>query len=64
LEEDEKMFKAMCISIARKEHKRISEIEEEWTLSDIAYMCASYREEALEMEKLDREFKRETQSRR
>ena len=64
MEEDEKMFKAMCISIARKEHKRISEIEEEWTLSDIAYMCASYREEALEMEKLDREFKRETQSRR
>ena len=63
MEEDEKMFKAMCISIARKEHKRISEIEEEWTLSDIAYMCASYREEALEMEKLDREFKRETQSR-
>ena len=58
------MFKAMCISIARKEHKRISEIEEEWTLSVIAYMCASYREEALEMEKLDREFKRETQSRR
>lgn len=58
------MFKAMCISIARKEHKRISEIEEEWTLSDIAYMCASYREEALEIEKLDREFKRETQSRR
>ena len=53
----------MCISIARKEHKRISEIEEEWTLSDIAYMCASYREEALEMEKMDREFKRETQSR-
>lgn len=64
MEEDEKMFKAMCISIARKEHKRISEIEEEWTLSDIAYMCASYREEALEIEKLDREFNRETQSRR
>ena len=54
----------MCISIARKEHKRISEIEEDWTLSDIAYMCASYREEALEMEKLDREFKRETQKNR
>lgn len=57
------MFKEMCISIARKEHKRISEIEEDWTLSDIAFMCASYREEMLEMEKLDREWKREQNSR-
>ena len=53
---EEKSFKAMCIAVARKEHKSIAEIEEEWCLSDIAFMCASYKEEGDEMERINRDI--------
>ena len=46
----------MCIAVARKEHKSIAEIEEEWCLSDIAFMCASYKEEGDEMERINRDI--------
>lgn len=54
--DEEKFFKGIVLSVSRKEHKRPSEIEQDWSLPDLVLVYSSYIEEAQELEEMNSEM--------